>query len=260
MIILALTAALVITTAIQIYKSEINHKSAEGPKISMNFESAKVFKEAPYFMLVGVFSTATQHIIVVLVGVSLTVEATAHFFTSFKVMQLLSLSVLAVNYVLTPQLRAVRKKNNGKRDATEISKICTASAWINVLFCISGVILFSQLSGFVLGLFGEDYAHDHTILLILCGAAIANAATGPSGFVLIMFEQQKLFIIISAVSTATGIILCLTLSQAYGLIGFCIGYVGWTIIQNTLTAIASWKLLNINATCLARPDFGALKK
>jgi len=110
----------------------------------------------------------------------------------------------------------------------------------------------------ILGLFGPEYAGDKIYLLILCVAALFNAATGPAGFVLVMFDRQRAFNLISGFSMAVGVTLCVVLGRTFGLAGFCWGYVAWIGIQNVGVAAVAFRSLKINATVLSAPGLRGL--
>jgi O-antigen/teichoic acid export membrane protein len=252
-----LTLTLLLTVTIQFLGSALRCRVPEEVRLQASKEQRDLWRKAPGFMLVGGLSTSSQHLIVILAGVALTLEATAHFFTAFKTMQILSLSILAVNFVLTPRLRNLRNES-GTLDTELVSTVCTTSAWLNTLFCIAGIGLFAMGGNLLLSLFGPAFAHDRIYLLILSLAALLNAVTGPSGFVLVMFDRQKQFNVIAAVSMLSGAGLCVLGGSIGGIAGFCWGYVAWIAIQNVSMAYYAWYSLGINSTCLGLPDPGRL--
>lgn len=251
-----LGSLLFVILATQVYFSGLRSKKVHSlafSECSHAKSQERILRKAPSFVLVGCLSTASQHVVVVIASITLTLEQTARFFTSLKVMQLLFLSVVAVNFVITPMLRNIQTTLGGKIDINRITKLCNASAWANVLFCLMGTAFFGIAGNLVLGSFGAEYERDVLLLLILCVAAFFNAMTGPSGFVLIMFDRQGAFNFASAVSLLLGGGTCLFFGQFYGLIGFCWGYVIWVALQNVATAILSKKLLKINTTFFGFP-------
>lgn len=244
---------MMLTLFLQIYYSKIRTNYADEPVNECSPTQVNVkqlWHKAPSFMLVGCLATASQHLVVVIAGVALTLEQTAHFFTSLKVMQLLSLSVLAINFVLVPKLRNIKSQCGDSIEFSKISNLCANSAWANMAFCLVGTSIFALFGGHILSLFGPEYEYDRVYLLILCGAAFITAMTGPSGFVMVMFDQQWSFNVLSLLTLALGLGFCFLYGRVYGLVGFCAGYVIWMALQNVGTAILSFRMLKINTTFL----------
>ena len=210
------------------------------------------------FLLVGLLSTSTQHLIVLLSALVLTAVDTAHFFNAFKLMQVLALSIFAVNFVLAPRLRGLA--GAGASDFAAVSKVCITGAWFNTLFSLAGIAVFAVAGGWMLSLFGADYGDDKGLLLLLCLAALINAATGPAGFVLVMFDLQRQFNVISAVSIAVGAAVAAVMGWLYGLTGFAAGYVVWAVVQNLSTAGLCWLRLGVNSTILGIPKVSVMRR
>jgi O-antigen/teichoic acid export membrane protein len=214
------------------------------------------------FLLVGLLSTSTQYLIVLLAALVLTAVDTAHFFNAFKLMQVLALSSFAVNFVLAPRLRglAAARPSTGTRDFATLSKVCITSAWFNTAFALAGILVFAVAGHWMLSLFGPEYAGDKGLLLLLCMAAVINGATGTSGFVLVMFDLAPQFNLISAVSMAIGALVAVGLGLHYGLTGFAAGYVVWVFVQNLSIATLCWVKLGVNATILGVPRFSVMRQ
>ncbi|MGZ9809537.1 lipopolysaccharide biosynthesis protein [Pseudoroseicyclus sp. H15] len=250
---LCLTAALAGTVALQLATSGLLRGPAQANSSEITATRRRLLREAPSFTLAGSLSTAAPHLVVVLAGLALSLTATAHFFTALKVAMLLQLSVVAMNFVITPRLRAMTIGGAGAADIQAVSRLCAASARVNLAFGATGAALLIPFAGPVLSLFGADFAEAAPTLRILCLAALLNAATGPAGFVMVMFGRQRVFNLVSATSLGLGAMLCLALGRAYGLTGFCWGYVGWAAMQSLGTALAAFGTLQINPTALSRP-------
>ncbi|NDU99867.1 lipopolysaccharide biosynthesis protein [Pseudoroseicyclus tamaricis] len=250
-----LTLALLLVTALQARLSALWPLRA--PRVA---EAGRLWRHAPGFMGVSLLSTAAQHLVVLLAGVTLSLEAAAYFFAALKVVQILSLSVVAVNFVLTTHLRDFRKGKTGETDTKTLTAICATAAWGNLLFWGAGMAALLVFGRLILSLFGAAYESGGVYLAILGVAAGLNAGTGPAGFVLVMFDRQRQFNLVSALAASGGAGLCLLLGGAFGLVGFCWGYVCWIGLQNTGAAWMAWRTLGINPTALARPDWRLLRR
>lgn len=253
-----LSLLLIVTIALQFRFSNLSLRPTFKGETAIRDESRDIWRQSPSFTTAACMSTASQYMVVSLAGIALSIEATAHFFTSLKLMQMLSLSVVAVNFVLTPRLRNIRTSDDGDYNIGAISRLCGTCAWINLLFSMAGIMAFAIGGDRILGLFGPEYAGDKIYLLILCVAALFNAATGPAGFVLVMFDRQRAFNLISGFSMAVGVTLCVVLGRTFGLAGFCWGYVAWIGIQNVGVAAVAFRSLKINATVLSAPGLRGL--
>lgn len=246
------TVFLIATICLQFSTSALRRSLPPDARAMAKKELGGLWKTAPGFMLVSGLSTSSQHLIIILAALVLTTESTAHFFTSFKTVQILSLSALAVNFVLTPRLRNLRN-DEGSVDTDLISTVCATCAWLNILFCGAGIAVFILFGGMILSVFGPQYAGDSLLLLVLSIAALFNAMTGPSGYVLLMFDRQKQFNIIAAASMILGSLCCLVGGSVAGLMGFGWGYVIWILLQNASVAAFAYRSLSINATFLKKP-------
>lgn len=262
-----LTGVLIVVLGVQSARSSVPLFAGAGETETEITSAARIGadfrRDRMGFFWTGVLSTSSQHLVVLLAAFALTATMTAHFFAAFKTMQLLTLSIFAINFVLAPRLRMLRAEAEAAGSSTPMATVAAvagACAWINTVFSVMGTLFFAVAGAWVLGFFGEDYQAHVLLLLILSLSAIVNAMVGPAGFVMVMFDQQNRFNRISLVSMVLGALVTLGLGIAYGLHGFAVGYLIWNAGQSIAISLACHKLLGVNATVFCRPRFGVLRR
>lgn len=189
----------------------------------------------------------TQHIAVILAGLTLTLTDAALFFAAMKTARLLSMPLDAGSVIGQPMLgRALHsdRPSDGQKICNILSLGVSAVSALGYIFLI--------LAGaFVLGLFGEAYIPAYNAMLIIGIGVLFNAMSGPTGFIMISAGAERLNLLYLFISNAVGLIAVVVLGTLYGLegaaLGYAIGLIGW----NVMVWLWSRRELGIDPTILA---------
>jgi O-antigen/teichoic acid export membrane protein len=132
----------------------------------------------------------------------------------------------------------------GRRDHAELQAIIDRS--ISTALVPTVIVVAGLLAGgwFVLALFGPEFTDGYPVLVLLLVASVVNAATGPSGNVLIQTDAHRDFAIIQGVLVGLHLPLAWVLARAVGVTG-----PAWSTLAVT-TAI------NVSVVVVARRRHG----
>jgi O-antigen/teichoic acid export membrane protein len=125
----------------------------------------------------------------------------------------------AFNVILTPMIADLFHKNQLKR-LDELYKISTK--WGLYLSIPVFLIICFASQELIYVVFGVKYLSGTLPLIILTTAQLINVATGAVGFLLIMTGRQNQWLIISSIMLVADVILNLTLTPRYGMVGAAI--------------------------------------
>ena len=109
--------------------------------------------------------------------------------------------------------------------------VIVATRWIFVASAAIGIVL-AGLGGLVLALFGPDFTAAHPALLILIGAYVVVAATGPVNTLLVMTGHQDWAALVFGLSVLTNVGLNLALVPPFGITGAALAVGGDLILTN----------------------------
>ena len=189
----------------------------------------------------------TQHIAVILAGLTLSLTDAALFFAAMKTARLLSMPLDAGSVIGQPMLgRALHSER-----PLDGQKICNIlSLGVSAVSAL-GYAFLALAGTLILGLFGEAYIPAYHAMLIIGIGVLFNALSGPTGFIMISAGAERLNLLYLFISNAIGLIALVALGLLYGLegaaAGYAVGLVGW----NVMVWLWSRRELGIDPTIFA---------
>jgi O-antigen/teichoic acid export membrane protein len=134
---------------------------------------------------------------------------------AMRIATILTLALAATNNIAAPKFAELYATGNLQTLSQLTRKTIIASTFIATVLVLPLIIF----PGFVLGLFGADYAAGSTALVILAAAQWVNVASGPVGALFSMSGHEKILRNDIFVATILGIGLGLVLVPLYGING-----------------------------------------
>lgn len=202
----------------------------------------EVIRLSPQFMSVQLFNSASNFIPVFIMGVFLTSDAIGIFRASQQTTILVSFILISVNMVFAPSIASLYNKKKKK----ELKEFYTKTTrWTLVLggYITLLVILNADL---ILHLFGPEYTKWNFVLIILSIGQLINAATGSSGYMLLMTRNQKYMIFFTFLQLFTVVILSFLTVKDLGIYGIALSVATGNILLNLLQVTFVWKRLKIH--------------
>ena len=173
---------------------------------------------------------------VLLVGVFLSSTAVGVYNVAVLLAGVLYIPLLAANQLFAPVVS--RLYSNGNR-ADLIAVYGAVTRWI---FTISLVValLIGVFRLELLGLFGPEFTGGAVVLLLVLVGQLCNAATGPSGYLLMMTDHQYVVMLNEWVFGVLNVVLTVVFIQAFGLVGAAIASAGVLAVRNLTKLAEVW--------------------
>jgi O-antigen/teichoic acid export membrane protein len=123
-----------------------------------------------------------------LLGVWCTNADVGVFNVALRTAQLTSFVLFAVNTIAAPKFAELYREGNLK----QLGSMARNSAKLMVLAASPALLLFICFPGWIMGLFGQQFANRAVVLTILSIGQFVNVATGSVGYLLMMTGNERL--------------------------------------------------------------------
>lgn len=161
----------------------------------------------------------------------LTDEDVGLFAVPLRFAALFSIILFVVNTVMGPKI--ARIYFNGKIE--DLQKYVNQSVNISTITAFIPMVIMILFSEQILGLFGDEYVHQSTLMRILILAEFINIVSGSNGLILNMSGHEKIARNIMIVTVLLFVLLSVTLTFYFGLIGTGFSILLIQIFRNILT-------------------------
>ena len=139
---------------------------------------------------VSIFSTSFPHVSTLYVGIFLTATEAGAFFSSVRIVSLLSMALIAINFVSAPLIA----RYIGSGDIAKVQFICKISAGLVCPLVIIGGLVIVTYAENLLNFFNGEFIQYQSALYILCGSYALNAMLGPTGSLMQMSGNEKVLL------------------------------------------------------------------
>lgn len=194
----------------------------------------------PIFVIDGIGFMMTNADVLV-VGFYLPPDHVGIYFAAAKTIILVQFVFFAVKAAASPRFAALIAHNDREGLSTFAGQSARWTFWpslgIGACVLLAGPLLLS--------LFGPAFTQGYSLMFILFAGFLAKASIGPAEALLNMTGHQKLCVGIYVATLVCGIILYLTLTPLYGLIGAAIATAAITVIETVLLHVAVRHTLGI---------------
>lgn len=175
-------------------------------------------------------------------GVWLSSADVAYLSVAQRFALLTSFILMAVNLVVAPKFAAFYAEN----DMESVRKTALFSVRLLVVSAVPIVGAMLIFPGFLMGLFGADFAQGAQLLQILALGQFVNVITGSVGYLLMMTGHERDLRTSTLISGGLVVILTIILTQYFGVLGCAIATAISIAFQNLLAAYFVKKRLGFN--------------
>ena len=168
------------------------------------------------------------------------------FFLSSTVVGIYNVSVLLAGVLYVPLLAAnqlfapVASRLYSQGQLADLEAIYRAvTRWIlTVSLVLAAVIGVFRIE--LLGLFGTEFTAGSVVLLLFVASQLCNAATGPSGDLLMMTDHQYAVMINEWVFGVANVMLNIIFIQLFGFVGAAVASAGVLAVRNVVKVTEVW--------------------
>lgn len=173
---------------------------------------------------------------VLLVGVFLSATAVGVYNVAVLVAGVLYVPLLAANQLFAPV--ASRLYSRGQRpDLVAIYRAVTR--WIFTISLLVAVLI-AAFRVELLGLFGPEFTAGTAVLVVMLVGQLCNAATGPSGYLLMMTDHQYVVMANEWLFGVANVVLTVVFIQLFGLVGAALASAGVLAVRNLTKLAEVW--------------------
>lgn len=179
---------------------------------------------------------------ILLLGYFLQATQVGLYTVAVKIVSVGVIVLASFNTMFSPMISEYTSKNHIKELGVLFSSI---TRWV---FIIS-LPLYSLIAWFapsIGALFGKEYVHAQTCIVVLCLGQIVNSLTGPAGQILLMSGQS----FVNLWTNLTGFIITIVLNVAlipqYGIVGSALGVSIAVAVVNIIRLFLTWRMFNIH--------------
>ena len=185
--------------------------------------------------MAGIFTMLTLRVDRLLVGYFLPASDVGIYQAATQAAMLSVMILGAFNAIFSPMIARLYHQNQQQR-LNELFKVSTK--WGLYASLPLFLVLLVVPHEVITIVFGKDYVTGAVPMLIMAGGQLFNAATGAVGMLLIMSGHHKRWFVLSGVSFAANILLCMTLIPPLGITGAALAAAvsivllfGWGLIE-----------------------------
>ncbi len=203
----------------------------------------------PLLLVTGMRRLLTETDIL-LVGAMLGTTTAGIYAVASRLSRLIAFGHNAGNMISAPLIAELHSQGEMAR----LQRMVTLATWGSTLSAAAAALALTALGGWVLRLFGAEFAVGLPILAVLCLGQVVNAATGPVGHLLNMTGLQDTNARILMVVTGLNLLLNYPAIRAFGPLGAAVTTAAMIGLKNGWTWFAVRRSLGINSSI-----FGGLK-
>lgn len=175
---------------------------------------------------------------ILMVGIFLSGSSVGIYNLSAVLSQALLMPVIGINAIFPPIAARMYSKNEYE-DLDSLFTRVTRWAFTLTFLPSLGLIIYSNE---VMSVFGEGFSAGAVVLSLFVVARLVNAATGSSGYVLMMTDHQYISMANEWVFGISNIVLNYVFITRFGLIGAALATSIITVLVNVAAAIEIWYL------------------
>jgi O-antigen/teichoic acid export membrane protein len=214
--------------------------------VSPSYETRKWIKTSlPIMMINGVW-TANRYLGIIILGTLASTSDTGVYNAVERGAAVILLVHLAVNMPLAPAIARLYAQGDlaGVERASE--QMARTSTLVSLPICLAFAI-FPQV---YLSLYGAGFGAGATAMTILALAQLVNAATGPSGNVLIMTGNQRPAMWATAAGLLVNLTLGIVLVPSLGITGSAIAFASSIVFWNITLTVLGRRQVGVNVTAV----------
>lgn len=198
-------------------------------------------------LLATSFHGAITQTDIIMVGLFLTPEQVAVYFSAIKTGTLIAFVLAAVNALTAPKIAALHSQGRHEELQALLSSVIHWIFWPALMTALVMVIFGGQ----ILTLFGPGFAAGYTALIILACGQLVKAGAGPVSDLLSLTGHHDLNARVMGYCVAINVILNALLIPQFGIVGAATATAVTMIVWNIWLWRLAKRLLNIDPTIFA---------
>lgn len=185
------------------------------------------------FTLIAFISSADSYLFTFISGYYLDATSAGAFFSSIKIVELLSIFLMAVSLVMATKFSV----SIADRNYDMLQRQCNVSLVLQgVPATFSSIIVF-LFPEFFLSFFSSDYENYSGLLRLLAFGMLVNSLTGPTGILMQLFGLQWLHVALQGSSILIAIISLPLLKSSFGYISVALAFVLSKTLWNIVAVV-----------------------
>ncbi len=227
------------------------------PKYSMK----RWFESSCALALIGLISSADLYLYTIILGKTLSFEATGAFFAALKTVELINLFLMAVALVVSTDLSRLVAAKKTK----ELQEKCNMAILLQAVPAIGASVFILAAAPLLLSFFASEYtAYDGLLRLLVIGMLV-NALTGATVLMMQLGGMHWRQLLYQGCGLGLSALLLPVLTGIYGVAGAAIAFILYKLGWNALAVIAIRKKLGVDPSIVGlafrnEKGFGALLK
>ncbi len=197
----------------------------------------------PIFMAGGFYNLQTN-IDIIFIGYFLDPQNVAVYFAAIKTLALVHFVHFAMRAASAHHFARYHSNNDSNGLAHYINKITLWTFWPTLVLALGMVLA----GGFILNLFGADFANGQSLLGILAIGIVARASMGPAESLLSMTGHQNSSVLVLAITLICNLVLNIALIPLLGVVGAAIATTCAMIIETAALHVAVSRKLGIRVS------------
>jgi O-antigen/teichoic acid export membrane protein len=161
---------------------------------------------------------------------------------------LIVLFLVAANMPLAPTVARLHAREDPLQLERTTERIARAGLLVSTPVCA----VFALFPDTFLGLFGSGFKTGSAALTIVALGQLFNAASGPSGNVLMMTGNELVAARAVGIAAAMNLLLAIALVPSLGVTGSAIAYTASLVLWNVSLVLIARRRLGVNVTCFRR--------
>ena len=204
------------------------------PKLSAQIQFISILKISFPMMIAGYVGILASELGVLLLGAHTTVEEVGLYVIAFKISFIPAMLLKAINAVISPKISELYFSG----DIDLMFTLCRLSTFVSTVFAGLLLVIFFYFGEQLLAaIYGDAFIGSSPILMVLLIAQFINAATGSSGDLMQMTEDEKTHRDITIYGAIVYLGASFTLIPCLGALGIAFALVLAEIVWNGVALI-----------------------
>jgi O-antigen/teichoic acid export membrane protein len=240
--------AIAFACGVELLRRRLPREAKSAPRMP---RSPEWLPSAVPFAVIGIITTAGTYLGVVILGSLANAHAVGLYQLASRLADIPAFALAAITASLAPLIS--RMQTLGRTG--ELQPVITRTARASLLFTAPVVALMVVFRHQLLELVGGGFGGSASVLSILVLGQLVNSAMGPVGVVLLMTGHERVAAVGFGVGLAANLALGLALVPVMGADGAAVARVAGLVLWNVGLAVATKRILGINATVFSRAVF-----
>ena len=201
---------------------------------SHEVRKSELWKAARYLWLHNFPNLAMTHAPILVLGVMVSAEELAYFVIAMRVAGIAFMVFSAINNIVVPKLA----ESFSRKDIVAVRRLARLVLWLSMILTTPILLVLIVSGDVILGLFGHGFEQGSASLIVLTMGYMVTILVGPTGPLLSTGQGQAGLMWAGTISAAIGMLLCVLLIPAVGIIGAAFAHFTAMTVEGILQSVA----------------------